>query len=373
MLDSYGTDEAIRFDYVPRPGLGRIIIVNFLLNLVTLTLYRFWAKTNVRRHIWSCVHVNRMPLEYTGTGKELFFGFLKVMGLFTLPIFVLLTVVQLTYGLDHPIVVGVQFLVVFAIYVLWGAALYMSRRYQLSRTTWRGIRGTLTGSPMIYSILYFGTLMGRSMSLGWATPVLNLALQEKLIGEMRFGDLGFKFRGRAGPLYPTYALCWFLSIGVIIAMGLTVGGVAAAGGAYLQSLGDVLASPDGTNETAKMWIGFGVIFAFVFGYLVAYPLVWSIYSAKEMRTFAEYTKAGEASFAFNATAGSLIGLILGNIFIFVFTLGIARPLMQQRIVRYFCDRIVVNGTINVDAISQSMGKYDKTGEGLADAFDLSVI
>ena len=60
--------NTIGIEYVPRPGLGRLAIVNFLLNLVTLTIYRFWAKTNVRKHIWSCVHINGQPLEYTGRG-----------------------------------------------------------------------------------------------------------------------------------------------------------------------------------------------------------------------------------------------------------------------------------------------------------------
>lgn len=67
--------EAIRIDYVPRNGLLKLSIVNFLLGVVTLSVYRFWAKTNVRRHIWSCVHINGEPLEYTGRGMELFKGF----------------------------------------------------------------------------------------------------------------------------------------------------------------------------------------------------------------------------------------------------------------------------------------------------------
>ena len=54
--------EPIRIDYVPRDGLLRLTIINFLLGIVTLTIYRFWAKTNVRRHIWRCVHINGEPL-----------------------------------------------------------------------------------------------------------------------------------------------------------------------------------------------------------------------------------------------------------------------------------------------------------------------
>ena len=366
--------QPIRFEYVPRAGLGRLAIVNFLLGIVTLTIYRFWGKTKVRQHIWSCVHINGQPLEYTGTGKELFKGFLMVLLLFTLPVFGLLTVIQLTLGIDHPSVAILQVAVILLIYLLWGAALYLSRRYQLSRTTWRGIRGTLVGSPIVYSILYFGCLMGRSMSFGWATPVLNLSLQEKMIGEMRFGDLAFKFRGRAGPLYPTYALCWFLTIvAVALLIAGAVFGMIWLTEGVLSSLKDIFESPEGQDEDKKMIVGLAVIGMFVVGYLLVVPMLWAFYSAKEMQLFANYTKAGNATFAFNATAGSLIRLIFGNVLLFIFTLGIARPFMQQRVVRYFCDRVTVNGTIDVDAISQSMHKYDKSGEGLADAFDLSAI
>lgn len=367
--------EAIRFEYVPRPGLWRLSIVNFLLGIVTLTIYRFWGKTRARQHIWSCVHVNGLPLEYTGTGKELFFGFLKVLLLFTLPISAVLIGLQLTLGVDHPSVAAAQGALFLLIYLLWGWALYVTRRYQLSRTTWRGIRGTLAGSPTFYSLLYFGCLLGRAMSLGWATPVCNVSLQERMIGDMRFGDLAFKFRGRAGPLYPVYALCWFLTLAVIgVAIAVAVGIIVQlADGGYKEILGWFFDSTKPPSEGMIAGLIFGGIAFAVILYLLLIPLLWSLYSAREMNLFATYSKAGNATFKFNATAWSLIWLVTGNILLFVFTLGMARPIIAQRVVRYFCERIEVIGTIDVDAVSQSMVKYDKTGEGLADAFDLSVI
>ena len=75
-----GTGTPISIEYVDKPGLLRIALINALLFVVTLSLYRFWAKTNVRRHIWGCVHVNGEPLEYTGRGLELFLGALIVFG-----------------------------------------------------------------------------------------------------------------------------------------------------------------------------------------------------------------------------------------------------------------------------------------------------
>ena len=53
--------------------------MNALLTLITLGIYRFWAKTNIRRFFWRNVSLLDDPLEYTGTGGELFVGFLIVI------------------------------------------------------------------------------------------------------------------------------------------------------------------------------------------------------------------------------------------------------------------------------------------------------
>ncbi len=124
MADSLGNaGEHIRLEYVPRAGLGRLAIVNFLLNLVTLTIYRFWAKTNVRKHIWSCVHINGQPLEYTGRGLELFMGALIVFGLFVLPFVLIIAFISIALGPEHPALFAVYGLLYLLIFLLWGAAL----------------------------------------------------------------------------------------------------------------------------------------------------------------------------------------------------------------------------------------------------------
>ncbi len=378
MADSLqSSGEPIRVEYVPRPGLGRLAFVNFLLNLVTLTIYRFWAKTNVRRHIWSCVHINGQPLEYTGRGIEIFKGALIVFGLFVLPFALVIAFINIALGPEHPALFAVYTLLYLAIFVLWGAALYRARRYQLSRTLWRGIRGTLVGSSMIYSLTYFGSILARGMSLGWTTPVLNTVLQEQIIGDMRFGDLAFKFGGRAGLLYPTYALCWFLSlVAIIIFIFLFGAEVTALFGPEVQKVFDEIFKPDSHPTSEQIWtastVAAVVAVSFIAMFLVV-PMLWAIYSAKELATFANYTKAGNATFKLNATAGSLISLVVGNLLILIFTLGIGRPFMQQRLIRYMCERMEVIGTIDVDRIAQSQAALDRTGEGLADAFDLGVI
>ncbi len=362
--------ENIRFTYVPRPGLLRLTLVNAFLNLITLTIYRFWAKTNVRRHIWSCVQINGEPLEYTGRGIELFLGALIVFSVLGLPAALIIGYLSIAYGPEHPGIAGVQVLLFMIISVLWGAAIFKARRYQLSRTLWRGIRGGLEGSAFIYTLLYFGSLLARSFTFGWSTPALNFSLQEHMMRATRFGSLPFEFRGRAGPLYPSYALCWFLTAIVALAIFGVVAGFA------LPNLSEIFGPMGGDQPkpTPEQEWKIGMIILMVIGggllLFLVYPLIWSLYTAREMSLFARSTSAGMARFDMQVSAASVAWLTVGNFLLTVFTFGIARPYVMQRTVRFYCDRLALQGTIDIDGIRQSSAELSRTGEGLADAFDV---
>jgi uncharacterized membrane protein YjgN (DUF898 family) len=370
------TAETLRFEYVPRPGLLKIMFINLFLGLVTLTIYRFWGKTNVRRHIWSCIHINGEPLEYTGKGIELFKGFLMVFGVFILPYILLVKGLQIYLGETNPAVIGVQFVFVLVVYVLWGFALYKARKYQLSRTLWRGIRGTLVGSAMTYSLTYFGSMLAKQFSMGWATPVMNTVLQEQIIGDMRFGDAAFKFKGRAGPLYPTYALCWFLSIALVI-VGTTFFVIEFGswfGPELLAAIDRVFHVGEYGDPTPfdifNVWSIIGIVVLTVLVFMLLMPMLWAIYTAKEMQTFANYTRFDGAQFRLNAKPGAIIWLTLVNLLLLILTLGVAFPFTVQRSIRFMIDRLSLEGAIDIDRISQSMAALPTRGEGLADAFDL---
>ena len=114
--------KSLRFDYVPRPGLLKLTLVNLLLNIVTLTIYRFWARTNVRKHIWACVHINGQPLEYTGKGIELFKGALIVFAcLACRPSWPFRSSTS-PMGPNIRQLAGIQSLVFLIVSLLWGAA-----------------------------------------------------------------------------------------------------------------------------------------------------------------------------------------------------------------------------------------------------------
>ncbi len=354
----------LSFAYVPRPGLLKITLVNLVFNILTLSLYRFWGKTNVRKHIWSCVHINGEPLEYTGTGIELFKGFLFVFGLVILPFIALVTVLRVSLGESSPLSGAANGIFFLFIYTMLGFAVYKARRYQLTRTLWRGIRGNLAGSAMTYTITYFGAMLAKGASLGWATPAMNLVLQEQIVNDMRFGDTAFRFKGKAGRLYPTFALCWFLFLIAAFIVLMVIAGVVESGALERDA-----AHPDQMKDLGLALLAGLALFL---GYMIVLPSVWAIYSAKQMRLFAEYTRFDGAQFRINATTASLIWLVFSNVLILICSLGQGWPFVQQRRFRYMIDRLQLEGAIDVERIRQSSLSIPTRGEGLADAFDVGV-
>ncbi len=163
----------VEFADPPEPLAG-IILRNLLFNILTLWIYRFWARTNVRRYLWRNMTVQGDALEYTGRGLELFLGFLLIAVTIFLPLFIISTVVQLLAG---PTAIGFFTLVVYGLIVwLIGFGLFRARRYRLSRTLWRGVRASQSGSAREYGLRFLGYGILRVLSLGWFTPAANARL-----------------------------------------------------------------------------------------------------------------------------------------------------------------------------------------------------
>ena len=185
-----------------------IFIVNLLLTIVTLGIYKFWATTRNREYLWSHTEVDGEALEYTGRGIELFIGFLKVIGL--------IIVVAIVGSLVPPVLgllyLGLPFLIGFAIY---GAV-----RYRLSHTRLRGVRFGLDGTAARHGLLFLGYTILLIFTLGLATPWVRNALHANLVGHMRYGSETFSYAGRGAELFgfflitvlltlPTLGLIWF--------------------------------------------------------------------------------------------------------------------------------------------------------------------
>ena len=389
-------------------GLTGLSFLNTLFAIMTLGIYGFWGRTEVRKRIWSSIHLADEPLAYTGTGKELFLGFLIVFGVVLLPTLAMTLGSLFAFG-PHSMGNTITQIVIAVVFVfLGGVALYRARRYRLARTNWRGIRGSLEGSswafgwtnfwtmmivPAVAAVVaggfylavlrgqtavppavlmqqywfwfigaYFLTIVFWLLLVPWRTTKLN----RHITNEMAFGSRPFAFTGSSRPLYLRFVARW---VGVLILA------VSAPAALYFwigqNRMGEFMAAnaPGGkpVPMTTREFVGFLIILAIAF---LIYTVITAWYKAAEANYFASVTSYEGQPFKLSVTALGLIGLVLVNTLITIFSLGILRPVAMARTARYFVSNFALDGPVDVRAIAQSQAAMSKTGEGLAQAFDV---
>ncbi|WP_026597109.1 DUF898 family protein [Methylobacterium sp. 77] len=178
-----GRSGAITFDRRLQ-GLTGIAVRGFLLTLVTFGIYRFWYISELRRYFWNRTVVDGSPAEYTGTGKELFLGFLVAIAIL-IPIYVLIFIATISAPSVAAFGSGLSFLVLF---VLGKFAVYRGRRYRASRTLWRGIRLGQDGSAITYALMAIGWSLLTLLTLGLAFPFMRASLERYRINHTLIGS-----------------------------------------------------------------------------------------------------------------------------------------------------------------------------------------
>ncbi|MBL4908019.1 MAG: DUF898 family protein, partial [Sneathiella sp.] len=140
----------VTFD-VSRKSLAGRLIKNKILGLLTFGFYRFWGKTHIRKLLWQGVKVGQDRLEYHGTAKELFIGFLIGMVVLSV-LFTAIGILLQFLTIADPNFLGIEQVVNFALlYGFWQFARYRLWRYRLSRTSLRTVRFFLEGKATVYT------------------------------------------------------------------------------------------------------------------------------------------------------------------------------------------------------------------------------
>jgi len=410
------TQETLRFEYDGRHvPFAKIVAVNAIYQLLTGMIFRFWARTRERKYLWSHVRLGDDRLEYTGTGLELFLGFLIVLAAILFPVIGGFALVMILFG-DDPVVFGVVYaLYILVLVFLMYVAVYRARRYRLTRTVWRGIRGTLTGSSVKYALAAMGYTLLVMATLGLASPVMRIGLVRREIENMHLGNRPFTFHGKVGDLFRLWILPW-LSLPLLL-------GILFISGAYDSPA----FKPMATEVVEPPEMNGGVAAATLFAYLLTI-LAMSWYRVAEFRYLAG--NVGFEGMRFSSTLGfgrvfwihfssyllifgffilffmALMGAVVGLVgwdmlmaaanneidpetiaagmdeqrfgavimlFVFIFAVGshvLNRVLVFHRMAHAVVTSLALTGTQDFSQVAQALDEAPKVGEGLADAFDL---
>ena len=275
--------------------------INLLLKMVTFGIYTFWGKTRLRRYITGSFSLHNDRFEYTGTGGELFKGFLKA-----LPIIIVMYAPFIIWEPKHHPAVQLMFIPIF---FLIYAGTYAGLRYKFSRTTWRGIRGRITGSALEYASLKMARGFLNIITLGIAVPYSDIKIQKYRMEHSYFGSAKAEFSGNGAALMRTNIMTLLL---IIPTLGLS-----------------------------RFW-----------------------YNAALARYVYESTTFNTIRFKGNQTGANMLGLFAGNILLAILTVGLGVPIVMQRNMRYLADNLVIIGDIATSGIHQSTETLGTSGEGI---------
>jgi len=262
--------------------LQGVIIKGGILSLLTLTIYRFWMKTDQRRLIWRETRLDGDGFEYTGTPLELLVGSMIAIVILAVWFGIAnlgLTYVQLAAWQNFDVSI---FLFPIVISPLVAFAIYRARRYRLLRTKWRGIRFGMDGSALKYAGHWVLWTIAQVLTLGFLTPHKRLALERIMTTHMLYGDARFEFeppKGALGHLTAHWMLPWITGLAVA---ALLVLGIYSSGDLLttLETL-DQQAEDAGTDKTAlrlNFFLGIALI-----PLVLSYPF-YLRYKSREIAT-----------------------------------------------------------------------------------------
>tara|TARA_R110002110_G_scaffold121431_1_gene297155 strand:- start:13367 stop:14629 length:1263 start_codon:yes stop_codon:yes gene_type:complete len=412
------------FEYDAKVGqIYKIWIVNVLLSIITLGIYRFWGKTRVRRYLTSCFSLNKDRFEYTGYGGELFWGFVKaliLMLIVSIPFFWSAYKVQvftaeaeatlnqsqkqtpdeipsidqnpkplaeqvpsvdnatsltdianqvsgeMNESAEMPDDVKVFFSVYFIYLFFFFAFLpfvakFQALRYRAARLQWRGIRAHLNGSALWYGFMGFLHVGLMVFTAFLWKPFADLLLLRYKMKRIQFGDQTGQLNGL--PYFNLFLV--YLGLGFLFIMSLIVMGVIG----YF-SLGGI--SPEQLAQMQNQPIVVVIAFVIYVGFLLYAFFIHCIYKAAINRALYNHLTLGDIRFQTSMTGKQLFGFYFVNLLILICTLGLGYPFIMHRKQKFFQRHVKVIGDLENTNISQASGKKYKTGEGLFAFLDLRI-
>jgi len=290
-----------------------VVLKNVFLTLITLGIYSAWGKTARRAYMWKQVDIGGERLEYTGTGRELFFGYLKV----GLGYLVLFGIPAMVMKISKPVGTVLQLLGFLGLMIILPYAVYWSRRYLLSRTRWRGIRFGLAGSAGQFAKTWIWNWFLTIVTLGIYGPVFANKVYGAIINNTRYGDASFSYDGR-------------------------------------------------DRDAFKIGIK-GILLSIV---TLGIYSVW--YRAEMLRFRVSHIRFDRAVGTIDITGGLILRLTIMNLVCNALTLGLAFPWTATYTLKVVLERVRFLGAIDFARVGQRAVVGDAAGDGLAGALGVEL-
>jgi uncharacterized membrane protein YjgN (DUF898 family) len=305
--DSYRMRNPIAFQFEQKHSdLFVLYLKTVLLTLVTLGIYSFWGRAAITKYLFGHTSFGGRPFDYHATGKEMFIGFIKGMGIL---LAILIPLALLPQMVQIPVIVlgyigGIFFLAPMIILGKW--------RFLLSRSSYCNVRFRHLGEYKPLLSLWIPGILLTIVTLGFYSPVFRNQLTRYYVEKSRFGSLAFAYNG------PNKDFFWIWLKGLVLTL-VTLG-------------------------IYSFWL-----------------------QAKITRFVLSHTTFNQRAFNSNITGGGLFKVSIVNLLIMVGTLGFGFPIMVNRMYGYFLSNMTLEA--NPEDLATAAAQMDKGASALASGIE----
>ena len=293
-----------------------IIIVNWLLTIVTLGIYYPWARAGKFKYLYGSMALNDDRFSFHGVGKEMFIGLVKVFG-----IILALFAILFLFTLFDMQALGVLLFYALLLLIV-PLATHGAFRYRMSRTSLRGIRFGYRGDLKELTVNFLKWIFFTIITFGIYGAWMTINIRKYTLNNVRYGDVQAQYRGEGGEFF-------FLNLKGYLLTLLTLG-------------------------------------------------IYSFWWQAELFDFyvnnLRFAKDDESLYLHStATGGGFFSLLVVNLLIIVFTLGLGYAWAEMRTMRFYADHIVFSGNLNLDAVQQTEDVYTNAmGDDMLSFFDIDL-
>jgi uncharacterized membrane protein YjgN (DUF898 family) len=286
-------DDSYKFNFLGHSRtLLNISFTNLIKTVLSIGIYWFWAKTNVRQYIWDQTVFMGDRFSYHGTGKELLNTAFKFGGIIAL-LGVINIYIMFNIGTEE----NQQFfkLLSFLVVIMIPVFLVGGWKYKLSRTTWRSIRFSFRGKRVDAFTLYLLGVLISILTLGLYWPFFKIKSERFWREHFFLGNVPFRFSGVGKEFFNKFIVA-------ILLIPLTLG----------------------------------------------FYVFWFVADLK--RYLWSHTHVLGATFHFPIKSQDYMKLKIANFFILLFTLGMGFSWTMVRNQRFVTDNLVIVGNIELNRI-----------------------
>lgn len=363
----------------------KIWIVNLLLTLVTLGIYSAWATVRTRRYFYGNTHVAGSRFDFHGTGLQILVGRVTALALL------------LGWSQGHFIHPYLPIVCIAIVIGLFPWFMVRALRFRMRNTSLHNLRFNFSGtSSQAYKILVGYLVVVLALSIGsvlffsdfinnpgeqpevadftgfvlfmFLSMVIYVLIYPAFVCDSRkfyinhaaFGDHQFSAqlarRSFIGAFFR--AVLMFVFFMVIAAV---VGG-AIASGSQISALFDA-----GTPSTVMVVVGVVVVYG-LFGLASIVPAAyWQVFVFNA--TFCYLELGGNVKFKAVLATKPFAWLLISNLFMVLFSLGLAYPWAAVRLAKYKLEAMSYLGDLSAFE-GRSSDDKNALGEEVGSAFDV---